>query len=67
MQHRVARLVKNRFGRHPSVSEMFDELVWPTLFQRRHEARLVLFYKIINGLAEVPFKGILIEVYKGTI
>ena len=25
------------------------------------------FYRIIKGLAEVPFEGILIEVYKGTI
>ena len=30
------------------------------------EARLILFYKIINGLAQVPFKGVLIEPYKGT-
>ena len=34
--------------------------------QRRHEARLILFYKIINGLAQVPFEGILVEAYKGT-
>ena len=24
------------------------------------------FYKIINGLAQVPFKGVLVEAYKGT-
>ena len=30
------------------------------------EARLILFYKIINGLAQVPFKGVLVEAYKGT-
>ena len=29
-------------------------------------ARLVLFYKIIKGLAQVPFAGVLVEVYKGT-
>ena len=34
--------------------------------QWRHEARLILFYKIINGLAEVPFEGRLNEVKKGT-
>ena len=27
---------------------------------------LILFYKIINGLAQVPFEGVLVEVYKGT-
>ena len=36
------------------------------LSQRRQEARLVLFYKIINGLAQVPFVGVLVEAYKGT-
>ena len=25
-----------------------------------------LFYKIINGLAQVPFEGVLVEAYKGT-
>ena len=28
--------------------------------------RLILFYKIINGLAQVPFEGVLVEAYKGT-
>ena len=32
----------------------------------RQEARLILFYNIINGLAQVPFKGVLVEAYKGT-
>ena len=30
----------------------------------RQEARLILFYKIINGLAQVPFEGVLVEAYK---
>ena len=30
------------------------------------EARLILFYKIINGLAQVPFESVLVEAYKGT-
>ena len=25
--------------------------------QRRQESRLILFYKIINGLAQVPYEG----------
>ena len=36
------------------------------LSQRRQEARLILFYKMINGLARVPFEGVLVEAYKGT-
>ena len=42
---------------------MLDEMVWPPLSQKRQEARLI---KIINGLAQVPFEGVLIGTYKGT-
>ena len=45
---------------------MLDVLGWPSLSQRRQEARLILFYKIINGLAQVPFEGVLVEAYKAT-
>ena len=45
---------------------MFDVLGWTPLSQRRREDRLILFYKIINGLAQVPFEGVLVELYKGT-
>ena len=45
---------------------MFDVLGWTPLSQRRQEAPLILFYKIINGLAQVPFEGVLVEAYKGT-
>ena len=53
-------------SRYFSVSDMLDVLGWPPLSQRRQEARLILFYKIINGLAQVPFEGVLLEAYKGT-
>ena len=45
---------------------MIDVLGWTPLSQRRQEARLILFYQIINSLAQLPFEGILVEVYKGT-
>ena len=45
---------------------LFLNLEWTPLSQRRQEARLILFYKIINGLAQVPFEGVLVEAYKGT-
>ena len=34
--------------------------------QQPGQWRLYLFYKIINGLAQVPFEGVLVEAYKGT-
>ena len=44
---------------------MLDVLGWTPLSQRRRKARLILFYKIINGLAQVPFEGVLVDVYNG--
>ena len=46
---------------------MIDEFRWPPLSLRKHEPRLILFYTIINGLAEMPFECVLIEAYKGAI
>ena len=56
VQRQAARFVKSKYTRYSSVSDMLDELGWPPLSQRRQEARLILFYKIINSLAQVPFK-----------
>ena len=53
------------FSRYSSVSDMLDVLGWLSLSQRRQEARLILFYKIINGMAQVALEGILVEAYKG--
>ena len=66
VQRRAARFVKSWYSRYSSVSDMLDVLGWTPLSQRRQEARLILFYKIINGLAQVPFEGVLVEAYKGT-
>ena len=64
VQRRAARFVKSRYSRYSSVSDMLDVLGWTPLSQRRQEARLILFHKIINGLAQVPFEGVLVEAYK---
>ena len=66
VQRRAARFVKSRYSRYSSVSDMLDVLGWTPLSQRRQDARLILFYKIINGLAQVPFEGVLVDAYKGT-
>ena len=66
VQRRAARFVKSRYSRYSSVSVMLDVLGWTPLSQSRQEARLILFYKIINRLAQVPFEGGLVEAYKGT-
>ena len=48
------------------ANNMLDVLGWTSLSQRRQDARLIVFYKIINGLAQVPFEDVLVEAYKGT-
>ena len=62
VQRRAARFVKSRYSRYSSVSDMLDVLGWTPLSQRRQEARLILFYILINGLAQVPFECVLVEV-----
>ena len=47
VHRRAARFVKSRYSRYSSVSDMLDVLGWTPLSQRRQEARLILFYKII--------------------
>ena len=58
VQRRAARFVKSKYSKYSSVSDMLDVLGWPPLSQRRQEARLIMFYKIINGLAQVPIEGV---------
>ena len=54
------------FKRTESVTAVMDELGWPILSKRRKDARLILFYKIIKNLAQVPHEHILTKAYKGT-
>ena len=54
VQRRAARFVKGRYGLYESVTQMLEELTWVPLSKRRENARLILFYKIINNLAMVP-------------
>ena len=66
VQRRAARFVKSRYKRTDSVTAMLDELGWPILSKRHKDARLILFYKIINNLAQVPHEHILTKAYEGT-
>ena len=58
VQHRTARFVKSRYTRCSRVSDMLNEMGCRPLSQRSPEARLILFYKILNGLAQMPFGGV---------
>ena len=57
IQHRAARFVLNRPWRRnhrDSITEMLVELKWPTLEDRRKQARLMLLFKFVNKLIYVP-------------
>ena len=62
VQRRAASFVKSRYLRYSSVSDMLDVLWWPPLSQRRQDALLILFYNFFNGLAQLPFECVLVEV-----
>ena len=53
VQRRAARYTLNRYHNRSSVSEMLDQLKWPTLQQRRKNARLVMLYRLTNGYVQV--------------
>ena len=50
IQRRAARFCLNRHHNTSSVDAMLTTLAWPTLQQRRKQARLTMLYKIRNGL-----------------
>ena len=55
VQRRAARFVCNNFNRTASVTAMLNHLNWPTLECRRNQAKLHMFYKIINNIISIPY------------
>ena len=54
VQRRAACWTTCNFGRTASVTDIIKTLGWRTLEQRRADARLCLFFKIINNMVAVP-------------
>ena len=55
VQRKAARCVFGDFSTYSSVSSMLQELQWNSLQERRRQARLIMFYKILHKLVEVDF------------
>ena len=53
VQRRAARFVSNRYHNTSSVSDMLQNLNWPSLEIRRTQSRLVMFYKIIHNVVAI--------------
>ena len=56
VQHRAARWTTSNYDYRSSVTAMLQSLGWRTLEQRRADARLCLFYKIVYDLVAVPLQ-----------
>ena len=54
VQRRAARWVSGNYERLASVPDIISTLGWCSLEQRRVDAHLCLFYKIIHDLVAVP-------------
>ena len=53
-QRRAVRWTTSNYDYRSSVTAMLHSLGWQTFEQRRTDARLCLFYKIVYGLVAVP-------------
>ena len=48
MQRRTARFVVSDYDYSSSISNILNQLDWPSLAIRRQVSRLVMFYKIVH-------------------
>ena len=57
VQRSAARFVKRNYCRAPgTVTELIEQLGWDSLAERRRRSRLILMYKIMNGLVDIPYE-----------
>ena len=61
VQRRAARFVCNSYYHKASVTDMLNKLAWESLEVRRRRARLVMFYKIQNGLICIPLPSFIVR------
>ena len=54
VQRRAARYVTNRYHNTSSVTSMLDHLDWESLEARRTKHQLIMFFKIVHGLVDIP-------------
>ena len=54
VQRRYARFVFHDYQRTSSVTEMLNKLGWPTLQERRAQAKVYMMYSIKNSFVDIP-------------
>ncbi|KAI8493253.1 hypothetical protein Bbelb_292570 [Branchiostoma belcheri] len=59
VQKRAARFVTGDYRPTTSMTDTLSTLGWPSLQERRQQARLVLMYKAVNNMVAIPIHNIL--------
>jgi hypothetical protein len=54
VQRRSARFVYNDFRHTTSVTPMLNELNWAPLQERRAQYKVIMIYRIVHGLVDIP-------------
>ena len=54
VQRRAARYVTNRYHNTSSVTSMLDHLEWEIVESRRTKNQLIMFFKIVHDLVDIP-------------
>ena len=56
---RAAKYVTNNYSSYASVSEMLTHLQWTSLNNQRESLKIIMLYKIIQQLVDVPKPNII--------
>ena len=67
VKRRAASWTVNNFEQKTSVTEMVRNVGWRTLEQRRADACLCLFYKVVHGLVAVRLPDYIVIEYLDTV
>ena len=54
VQRRAARFVIGDYHQTSSVSSMLHQLQWPMLQERRATSKVIMMFRIVNGLVAIP-------------
>ena len=66
VQRRAARWVLNNYNRYNSVTDMLQQLSWPTLQIRRKICRLQMLFKIINNESPLTIPSYYLQMERPT-
>ena len=54
VQRRAARFVMSDYSQQSSVASMLQQLHWQSLSERRAHSKVIMLYRIMNGLVAIP-------------